>query len=614
MKEMILNVGRTILRPIEKYPIEFVILIFLFWFPSVYIFSDTWLGRIKYMVLCVMMRLTSQFLLDVALSYVCTCLLYFSNQYNKYLHLGLKILIVFVLVFTNICQMFLFDNFGMEINTFAFQLLNETNNNETSEFISTYIFTFKSLKYIIIAAIPIIAFVYSHLINSFIRKIISNRLKKTHNVTIIGISTYVIVSLCLMLYSIPLFSTNWIDNLKKSGDRGRFGISDCSLFTIYNSILQFNDEKEELNICSQSQNDIDAKIIGDTIDNIVIVIGESYNRHHSSLYGYDKETNPFLSKKKNLFVFDDVITSINGTAPSFKNFLSTASVDDTKAWYEKPLFFTVFKHVGYNVVFNSNQFVLAYDMDNYSASCGFFFHPKIRPLIFSKTNDRTFEYDEDLISFYKAHRDMMEREHHNLIIHHLFGQHVNPKSRYPERRSHFTFNDYSERTELSEEDKEYVATYDNATRYNDSIVSQIIEMYSEKEALVIYFADHGDEANDYRLHKGRARGLETLGAPCLHCQLDIPFMIYISDLFARQHPETSSRIKESVHRPFMTDDLSHLLFDIANIETKWYEPSRSLINSKYNDKRKRIITGFSLKGSVDYDEVCDKFGRWSIGF
>ena len=139
-------------------------------------------------------------------------------------------------------------------------------------------------------------------------------------------------------------------------------------------------------------------------------------------------------------------------------------------------------------------------------------------------------------------------------------------------------------------------------------------MYSEKDAVVIYFADHGDEANDYRLHKGRARGLETLGAPCLHCQLDIPFMIYTSESFVKRHPEIVSRIKDSIHRPFMTDDLPHLLFDIANIKTKWYEPSRSLIHSKYNNKRKRIITGFSLKGSVDYDKVCDNYGTWSIGF
>ena len=64
----------------------------------------------------------------------------------------------------------------------------------------------------------------------------------------------------------------------------------------------------------------------------------------------------------------------------------------------------------------------------------------------------------------------------------------------------------------------------------------------------------------------------------------------------------------------MTDDLPHLLFDIASIRTKWYDPSRSLINKDYNSDRKRIIKGFSLKGSLDYDEVCNSVEPWSIGF
>ena len=202
----------------------------------------------------------------------------------------------------------------------------------------------------------------------------------------------------------------------------------------------------------------------------------------------------------------------------------------------------------------------------------------------------------------------------NLIIHHLYGQHVNPLHRYPPSHSHFSYKDYPERKELSEEEKEYVAVYDSATRYNDSVASMIIDLYKDKDAVIIYFADHGDEANDYRIHQGRSIGMEKLGAPCLHCQLDIPFIIYTSNIFSLKHPQITKRISEAIHRPFMTDDLPHLLFDIASIRTKWYDPSRSLINKDYNSDRKRIIKGFSLKGSLDYDEVCNSVEPWSIGF
>ena len=608
-------VAHPILLPIEKYPLEFLLLIVLLWFPGFYVCSDICFLRIEYMIRTLLMLKTSSLLFNVGLSYVCLCLLYFSGKFSKYLHTGIKTCLFAVLVLINVCQMFLFDNFGMEINTFAFQLLNETTRKESSEFISTYVLTPSSIKYVIITiSVLIIALVYSNKINIFIRNAMKGRFLKITPVAKIGISVYVIACLCLMTCSFPLFSRNWVDNLHYSKSRGIFRINDSFVFKIHNSFVQFSDEKEELNICAQSQYDINSRITGDSIDNIVIIIGESYNRHHSSLYGYDKETNPFLSKIDNLFVFDDVIASINVTAPSFKNFMSLSSVDDSTAWCKKPLFLSIFKNAGYNVVFNSNQFVYDYNMNCFSASCGFFFHPEIRPMIFSKTNTQTFSYDEELVDSYKKCQNTMEEEHRNLIIHHLYGQHVKPKHRYPESRTYFTFRDYDNRKELSKRNREYVATYDNATRYNDSIVSQIIGMYCEKDAIVIYFADHGDEANDYRLHKGRARNMETLGAPCLHCQLDIPFIIYTSESFMKRHPEIVSRIKESVHRPFMTDDLPHLLFDIAGIETKWYEPTRSLINSRYNDKRKRIIKGISLKGCMDYDEVCNKYGTWSIGF
>ena len=65
-----------------------------------------------------------------------------------------------------------------------------------------------------------------------------------------------------------------------------------------------------------------------TCPNIVVVIGESYNKHHASLYGYPLETTPMLStmaKNGSLMVFNDVISPWNVTSHCFKSFLSTHS-------------------------------------------------------------------------------------------------------------------------------------------------------------------------------------------------------------------------------------------------------------------------------------------------
>ncbi|MBQ7878878.1 MAG: hypothetical protein IJ319_05385 [Bacteroidaceae bacterium] len=56
----------------------------------------------------------------------------------------------------------------------------------------------------------------------------------------------------------------------------------------------------------------------------------------------------------------------------------------------------------------------------------------------------------------------------------------------------------------------------------------------------------------------------------------------------------------SSERPFMTDDLSHLLLYLAGIECAGYEDERNLIGDKYNEERVRRICG-----EVDYDLLCD---------
>ena len=159
-----------------------------------------------------------------------------------------------------------------------------------------------------------------------------------------------------------------------------------------------------------------------------------------------------------------------------------------------------------------------------------------------------------------------------------------------------------------------MASYDNATLYNDSVVNEIVRLFLDKDALILYFADHGDEANDFRPHIGRAFNLNEIGAPGLHCQLDVPFMIYLTDSCCVQHPKLEQKIAAATHLPFMLDDLPHLLFDIAGITTPWYQPSRSIINENYNFQRRRIIDGYSTTSPIDYDSVCDAYGEWKIGF
>ena len=77
---------------------------------------------------------------------------------------------------------------------------------------------------------------------------------------------------------------------------------------------------------SKHQNCPDISLNHSLPHNLVIIIGESFSKSHSSLYGYPLRTNPCLGKLKKdgqLFVFNNVEAAATRTLESFKFFMST---------------------------------------------------------------------------------------------------------------------------------------------------------------------------------------------------------------------------------------------------------------------------------------------------
>ena len=111
-------------------------------------------------------------------------------------------------------------------------------------------------------------------------------------------------------------------------------------------------------------------------------------------------------------------------------------------------------------------------------------------------------------------------------------------------------------------------------------------------------SDHGDEVYDYRDHFGRSHEPVIKKERAMH-QYEVPFIIWTSDKYKASHSDIIDKIKKSVNRPFMTDDLPHLMLDIAGINSVWFDPSRSLINDQYNIDRKRLMED----SKQDYDEI-----------
>lgn len=339
---------------------------------------------------------------------------------------------------------------------------------------------------------------------------------------------------------------------------------------------------------------------------IVLIIGESYNKYHSQLYGYEKATSPrLLKRQKNgrLVTFSDVVAPWNLTSFVFKNVFSMHVVGQQGEWCDYPLFPEVFRKAGYKVAFITNQFLPKAKEAVYDFSGGFFLNnTELSESQFDVRNDKVHVLDEGILSDYDAmvKQQRIDSNANNLIIFHVMGQHVNYNARYPKRQRRWHGDDY-DRPDLTARDRDFLSHYDNATLYNDSIADQIISRFEDKNAIVIYFSDHGEECfDDGFKHFGRNHSAEI--TPRLaHQEFDVPFWVWCSHDYVVKHPDIFQQVLQSKDRRLMTDALPHMLLYLAGISSKDYNEAYNILSPHYNEQRPRVI-----KNGVDYDKLMKK--------
>ncbi|MDE7377679.1 MAG: phosphoethanolamine transferase [Paraprevotella sp.] len=345
----------------------------------------------------------------------------------------------------------------------------------------------------------------------------------------------------------------------------------------------------------------------DGIPTLVVIIGESYNRHHSALYGYSLPTTPRqCARVRNgeLFPFTDVVSCWNLTSNVFKYMFSLYGYGHKGTWCDEPLFPALFRKAGYRVAFLTNQFVRRPDDNAFDFSGGYFINDsRLSNSLFDVRNERKHPFDEDLLLDYDSlcADSLYSRR---LVMFHLIGQHVGYENRCPDERKRFMLADY-ERPDLTDDQLQKVVDYDNATLYNDSVVDAVLRRFEADDALVLYVPDHGEEVYDGLKTFGRLHS-SALTPRMVHNEFEIPFWIWCSPVCRRNRPELVHQIMEAVDRPFMTDDLPHTLLYLADIRCPEYDERRAVISPQFDMGRRRL-----LKGYKDYDEMRarEKAGR-----
>lgn len=527
------------------------------------------------------------------------CLLTIFDNYLicllAYLFRKLKVhyfLFAFALII-NISEIFIILFYHSIISVQVVQLVLETNVKESSEFMNAALSSNAAWQTLICTVLIIatswflVKFVRKHVLSKSIAYVL---MLLTLWSGVRQMSTYLKLARCFSIGSVSECLRN--DNLPHLSTpyvRLLYGIAFNMASSKELKILEETVKRTQVESCSYK------------CPLIVLVIGESFNKHHSTLYEPEYlNTTPRLSKLQqqgNLTVFSDAVSPFNLTSNVFKYIFSTWDEECSDGWTNHTLFPAVFIKAGYKVRFITNQFVNDSD-DFWNYTGGTIFNSStLSELQFTTRNNKTVKYDEELISQFPPIQQMTSEP--TLLIVHLLGQHVEYKDRYPAQYSAFSPSD-SKSIFGGENGKRISAEYDNATYYNDIVVDSIFQQFRNHDAIGIYLSDHGEEAYDWRDSYDRTNEA-TIPQEVARYQYEIPMFVYMSDVFKQKHSDVAERIETAKNRRFISTDLCNSLFYLAGIKTKEYRKHHDVLSPSYDVNRKRII-----RYDTDYDILMGK--------
>lgn len=557
--------------------------------------------------------------------FACAVLTVIPAKVRRWVRLALYV----VLYGVALTDVFCFWKFGSVISPSMLMLVGETDSREAGEFLSTYL----SLD---VLSSPVAWIMLLFILHSLVdlRKPLCRLLKvdyaklqaRFHFGFLRFFHRYMLYPECGMLVLALLawsVVTSWgnkrgmahlmtadtigsIEHILTEPDHGEFYLPIYRLaFSVYSNHLA----SQQVDKCVAASKRVVVDSCSFRSPTIVLIIGESYSKAHCQLYGYPQKDTPRQRRLERggwLTKFNDVVSCWNLTSFVFKNVLSMHVVGEKGEWCDYPLFPELFRKAGYQVTFLTNQFLLAAGQAVYDFSGGFFLNdPVLSKAQFDLRNTSLHRFDEGLLSDYDnfLNEGKINLKGNNLIIFHLIGQHVSYNTRYPKDRAKWHADDYKElRPDIAGDHyrRRMIAAYDNACLYNDSIVTQIVKRFEDKDAIVVYMPDHGEEIFEPGRDIICRNHSAAVDWPLAHYEFEVPFWVWCSRKYAHREPEVFKAIKDAKNRRFMTDALPHMMVWLAGISSKDYNDKYNLLSPNYDESRPRV-----LKNSVDYDKLRD---------
>ncbi len=387
---------------------------------------------------------------------------------------------------------------------------------------STSFLSFKLLIYLILFGILPSIFIVK-------TKIISVTVKKFFTIT--AFTLLFILGLVIANASNVL----WID--KNSKTLGGLAMPWCytvniSLFYVHKS------QKNEKEILLPN-----ATIKDNQKSVVVLVIGESSRAENYSLYGYNKNTNPLLSKIPNVFHYN-ANSGATYTTAGVKCILEHTNSDDLNELLPNYLF--------------RNNVEVVWRTTNWGEPPIHVKNYQNRDFLIKNCKGEGCNYDEILLTDLKE-QILASKKNKILIVLHTSTSHGPTYSqKYPSQFG--IFKPVCNSVELGNcSHTDLINAYDNTIVYTDYILSKVIEnlkQLNDYKSAMIFVSDHGESLGENNLYM---HGLPMSIAP--KQQFEIPFIVWVSD-------NSAKRLKQN--KMVSQGYIFHSVLNFLNIQSPIY--------------------------------------------
>lgn len=515
------------------------LLVFIYWLILEYVLE----GVFHFFSFYRFFNIIENFLFTLLIVFIVS---HINNDTLKRLLYGVIIVIICIMVWF---ETIMYLNFKIHFGPSSFFVFLNTNADELSEFIKEYTNTH-------LVIVTILFFIPLLMLKSITNSIINFMPKyqfQRYGLFKMGIITFLV----LLLFKL----TKLIDH-------------NLPYLVSRSIILNYKDTKyiDGFNAKIDSNTSLSENINNDLNSTFIIVIGESVTSSHMQLYGYYRKTTPLLYRNKDsLSIYKNVISPNTSTFHSLSKALTLGNYEDPKKVLALPIT-TFFNKSGFKTFWISNHSpafnpgsTLARVANQAQSK---FFNSKEAVI-------NNLKHDGELLN--KVDKALNDDASHKIIFLHLIGAHFSYENRYPQE-----FNIFNTRPQTQFNDDvayQKINTYDNAIRYSDFIVNDVLQKIKNKKtnSYLMYFSDHGEEVFQDDNFYGHLEDRPTKNT------FKIPLVMWYSNHFA--YPKDYFYDE---NRKYMTDDLWHSIAHISGLKSSFVDSTRSIFSSNFV-KRKRLI-------------------------